>query len=200
MSKRDLDFEFTATDDQAGGKALLSGIPAPLWTRFVSRAQGLMPEKGAAAWSAILAEVIASVGGGGQTYTLILTDIPNAAREALDATTQAVASSSERMIAQFYQHAEAGRLHLLRIQELDAQPTRMLLVSGIPQVAWDAWAQVAEKVDEQPETLFGMLLQAAANGTLRTNKQVDYASTATNGDREGLRGSPEHAAPSAEPG
>ena len=183
MSAKQVDLRISAAGGHGSGTATVDGIPADLWARFVERATETMPEKGADAWASVLSEVVASMGGGGSTHTLIMTDIPNSAADALDAIAAEVDESPDGLIAQLYRYADAGALHLVRMHDdLKQQPSHLVVLYGVPQRHWDAWAKLAAMVDETPESLFGLLVQLAEQGKVKANKEVD-GTTPPNGDR-----------------
>lgn len=196
MSAKQVDLRISAAGGHGPGTATVDGIPADLWARFVERATEIMPEKGADAWASVLSEVVASTGGGGSTHTLIMTDIPNSAADALDAVAAEVDESPDGLIAQLYRYADAGALHLVRMHDDLKQPSHLVVLYGVPQRHWDAWAKLAAMVDETPESLFGLLVQLAEQGKVKANKETNGA-TSPNGDGARAGRTKQHAAADA---
>lgn len=169
MSGKQVDFEIKA----AGGKigtASLSGIPDDLWARFVDYANEVMPEKAPDAWASVLSEVVASMGGGGTSHTLIMTDIPLDAADALEGVAAEVDETSDGLIAQMYRYAQAGAFHVVRMHDEQKQASHLVMLHGIPVRHWEAWAKLAAVVDQTPESLFGLLLQMAEKGEVKVDK------------------------------
>lgn len=194
MSAKQVDLRISAAGGHGPGTATVDGIPADLWARFVERATEIMPEKGADAWASVLSEVVASMGGGGSTHTLIMTDIPNSAADALDAVAAEVDESPDGLIAQLYRYADAGALHLVRMHDdLKQQPSHLVVLYGVPQRHWDAWAKLAAMVDETPESLFGLLLQLIEQGQVKVTRTENGRVTA-HGDGPGPGRQEQHAA------
>lgn len=198
MSGKRIDFDIRANGGRGAGTASLDGIPDDLWQRFTERANEIMPEKAPDAWAAVLSEVVASVGGGGQTHTLIMTDIPLDAVEALDGIAGEVQEKSDSLIAQMYRYAQAGALHLVRMHDDQRQPAHLLMLYGIPQRHWDAWVKIASAVDETPESMFGLLLQLAEQGAVTTTRTQD-GTPPPNRHGAGLERQGQHAAPADRP-
>ncbi len=183
MSGKQLDFRIQSAD---GAKtATVEGIPADLWQRFTERANEIMPEKAPSGWASVLAEVIADIGGGGQTHTLIMTDIPAEAVVALDELAADVDMSADGLIAQLYRYAQGDSLHLVRMLD-GGDPSHLLMLYGIPQRHWDAWRTFSRSVDQTPESMFGLLLQlveqGAATVTRNEHGRKPTATVAANGD------------------
>lgn len=164
MCAKQLDFRVVAQNGGKAGIASVDGIPDELWMRFVKNANEIMPEKGSDAWAALLSEVIANVGGGGETHTLIMTDIPLDAVDGLDAVAKQVSETADSLIALLYRYASEDALHLVSIQNQSKEPVRALVMLGIPATSWAAWSDIARKAQQTPEGLFGLLMQVAGTG------------------------------------
>ncbi len=192
-AKRQLDFVVRADAGAAGNVATVDGIPADLWQRFMERANESMPEKAPDAWASVLSEVVASVGGGGQTHTLIMTDIPLDAAGALDELAAEVDESADGLVAQLYRYAQAGALHLVRMHDEQRQPSHVLMLCDIPERHWLAWGAFAKIVDQTPESLFGLLLQLIEQGQVKVTRTENGRVTA-HGDGPGPGRQEQHAA------
>lgn len=163
-ASKTISFSFVASGGKGKGSATVDGIPADLWERFVERAAEIMPERGENAWAAVLSEVIANIGGGGNTHTLILTDIPVEAVNALNETATSVDETADSLIAKLYLFAQGNSLHIVKMLDNQRQPAHLMMLYGIPQRHWDAWAKLATVAQETPESMFGLLLQLVESG------------------------------------
>lgn len=198
MCAKQVDLWIKGSGGRSAGTASLDGIPDDLWGRFVERANEIMPEKAPDAWASMLSEVVASVGGGGKTHTLILTDIPLDAVQALDGLASEVDESADGLVAQLYRYAQGDSLHLVRVRDEQHQPSHLLYLYGIPQRHWDAWGKFAETVDQTPESMFGLLLQLVEQGSVVTTRTQD-GTPPPNSNGSGLGRQEQHATASDRP-
>ena len=179
-ASKTISFSFVATGGKGKGSATVDGIPDDLWARFVERAAEIMPERGNDAWAAVLSEVIANVGGGGQTHTLILTDIPMAAVDALNETAASVEETADSLVAKMYLFASGNALHVVKMIDEQRQPSHLMMLYGIPQRHWDAWTKLAAMAKETPESMFGLLLQLVENGNAVITEHGEPKTTSQN--------------------
>lgn len=168
MSVKQLDF--VVRGDDTSTLATVDGIPTDLWERFVAEAQIIMPEKGRDAWAAVLSEVIANIGGGGKTHTLIMTDIPLEAVEAFDDLAAQIDETPDGLVAQMYRYALARSLHLVKFVD-DPGPGHVLMLYNIPHNTWEAWGAFAAQADQTAESMFGTLLQVTAQGGMKVTRR-----------------------------
>ena len=157
----------------SGGKGdhwHIDGIPNRLWDEFREKAKDVMPEKGDSAWSSILCEAMASVCDG-DSHTFIMTDIPIEARQNFDAACEHAECRSDEVIGHIWKAAQDKTVHIIRFSGVDEDvPPHALTIIGLPDSAWQAWANIASQYDQSAETLVGALFQAAANGGLKMDK------------------------------
>lgn len=186
-ANKQIDFLIKATGATGAGVATVDGIPADLWMRFVERAAEIMPERKGDAWAAVLSEVIANIGGGGNTHTLILTDIPLDAVKALEEVATDVGESADSLVAKLYMFAQGKSLHIVKMIDEQRQPAHLMMLYGIPKRHWEAWEQLAQIADETAESMFGRLLQLVEEGKAQVTKNDTANSTTSDGDRTRVR-------------
>ena len=161
----DLEFITTASEGEEGYK--ISGIPDKLWKVFAQACEDAMPEKGKLAWASVLTEIIQKHVEG-NTYTYIMTDIPQEARVKFERAAGQADLSMDHIIGVMFKCAMEEHLHIVNM--VDPESTKegyiTLVVAGLSQPAWQKWGDVAKTAGMFPEELIGHMFAAASSGNI----------------------------------
>lgn len=125
----------------------LSNIPLPVWEAFQSRAREAMPERGADAWVAFLAEFIA-LGTDADSRSLVMTEIPRSAYANLERACAQADVTVDQLFAVIIHGAGTGDLHLVHYLQPTKDPQQLVLLNVPPHV-WDTMAKLRKKFSDQ---------------------------------------------------